>query len=383
MTRSTVVVDHARYTVSGLEARARGSIVQAVVSAQVVDALTGAPLERAVIRTQVPGLRPRTATGGFVGLVGDPGRVLPALATTAYDVEVVIGADGHLDRPETVGFAVQPGFPATFAAARLGVLALLPSPVSLRVGSHELDASNRVVPLGSASVSVTGHWRTVADLPDAADTTAVLGIAPGLSARRPVGATLDVPTLSTPAEPPRALTAPVAPGATRVPVSNTGALVAGDLVGLDLADPDRAERVEVVAVDGPADLRSPAELVLALPLQVAHAQDGPVPRIVPTPGATAATLVSEAAAGDRTVFLSTVSGLATGQVVRVTGGAAPAEYRSIARYELSTDSDGQGRFPPMTGVAAVAVSAVSGGLGADARVTLIPPSPPAVDLTLT
>ncbi len=383
MTRSTVVTNHVRYTVSGLEPRARGAIVQALVSAQVVDALTGASIESASIRTQVRGLRARTASGGFVGLVGDPGRVLPALATTAYDVEVAIGAEGYLEREETVAFAVQPGFPATFDAARLGVRALHPSPVALRVGSYELDSSNRVVPLGAADVSVTGHWRSVADLPDPAATTALLAVAGGLSAPRPLGATLDVPTLSTPAEPARVLTAPVDAGTTRLPVSYVGALVVGDLVGLDLADPERAEWVEVVSVEGPADPLSPSELVLGFALRAGHAQHSPVQRILATPAAPSASLVAEAVAGDHTLVLSTLSGLGTGQVVRVAGGAAPAEFRSIARYELSTDSDGQGRFPPMTGVAAVAVTATSGGLGADARVTLTPPSSPAVDLTLT
>ena len=83
MTRSSLVANRRRYTVSGLEPRARGQIFQAVVMAQLVDGLTGAPVEGGRVSTSFPGLRSRSASSGFVGLAGDPSRALPELRTIA------------------------------------------------------------------------------------------------------------------------------------------------------------------------------------------------------------------------------------------------------------------------------------------------------------
>jgi len=186
-----------------------------------------------------------------------------------------------------------------------------------------------------------------------------------------------------PAEPPRTLVAAAPAGATRIAVSSTGSLAALDLVGLDLADPDRAERVQVVTVHGPADPLSPAEVELRFPLAGEHREGTLVSRIV-APGAAPppVLLMAEALEGDQTLAVSTLAGLTAGQVVRISGGTAAPEYRTTDLYEVTTNADGFGRFPPMTGLAAIAVSAVSGGLTASGRVTLTQPAP-AVDLTLT
>lgn len=381
MTRSTIVANGRRYTVSGLEPRRRGAIFQAVVAARLVDDPTGRPVPGARVTTTFPGLRSRTAAGGFVGLVGDPSRAMSGLATTAYDVDVVLEANGYASRHETASFAAQPGFPTVFIPVDLGAVPMRRLPVDVRVGTYELDASNRPRPLAGATVSVTGHWRQVTDLVSGPGTDDLLAVTPGLRAPRPAGAPIDLPPLNQPAEPPRTLTTAASAGATRIAVSHTGGLVAGDLVGLDLGDTDRAERIEIVAVDGPADLQSPAELELRFPLAVGHRAGASAARIVPGPALTSTALMTASLAGDRTVTVGSLAGL-PGQVVRIGGGGAASEYCTAGRYELTTNSEGAGRFPPMTGMAAIEVSAVSGALSDTARVTLTQ-SPPAVDLTLT
>lgn len=383
MTRSTVIANRRLYTVSGLAPRARGQVFQAVVTAQLVDGLTGGPVEGGRVSTDLPGLLSRTAHSGFVGLAGDPSRALPGLATTTYDVDVLIEAAGYLPRQEVAPFAIEPAFPTTFTPADFGNLVMRRLPVVVSVSSYELDPSNRPVPLPAADITVTGYWSSVDGLDSAATTTPLLGVAPGLSARRPGGAVIDRPTLTPAVEPARRLTAAVAAGATRIPVSNTGSLVPGNLVGLDLGDPERAERIEVVAVQRPDDALSPAELELRFPLALGHVEGAPAARI-PVPGgpAPAVSLAAEALAGDRTLAVSSLAGLAAGQVVRISGGSAAPEYRTADLYEMTTDADGFGRLPAMTGVAALIVSAVSAGLDAKARATLTQPSP-AVDLTLT
>lgn len=390
MTRSTVVANRLTYTVNGLEPRARGGIFQAVVAAQLVDGLTGTPVEGARVRTSFPGLRSRAAHSGFVGLVGDPGRALPGLRSTAYDVDVLVEAPGYAPRHEVAAFAAQPGvavpfdpgFPTTFAPVDLGVLRMRRDPVDVLVGTYKLNASFRPVALAGATVRVAGSWARTDLLGSAALTTALLAVAPGLSARRPNGAGLDVPTLTPLAEDPRFLTAAAAAGETRIAVSHRGPLSAGDLVGLDPDDAGRAEYVEVAAVEAAADAGSPAVLVLEFPLRHEHREQAVVAGIQ-APGAAppGVHLVAEALAGDRTLAVNTLSGLAAGQVVRVSGGTAAPEYRTTDLYEVTTNSLGFGRFPPMTGVAAITVSAVFGGLGATGRVSLTQ-SFPAVDLTL-
>jgi hypothetical protein len=87
--------------------------------------------------------------------------------------------------------------------------------------------------------------------------------------------------------------------------------------------------------------------------------------------------------GDRTLHVTTLTGITAGKVVRISGGGRPPEYRTTARYRITTNAaDGVGRFPPLSGVAAVVVEATAGAATATARLTLTRPSA-ALDLTLT
>jgi hypothetical protein len=383
VSRSTIVADNRLWTVSSLEPRARGRLFQAVVVSQLVDDATGVPVTGTVrVTGDLDGLVPRVAGSGFAGLAGIPARVFPSLDTTAYPLDLELVADGYETRHERVTYAAQPTFPATFAPAELGVRRMRRVPSVLTVSSYDLDAANRPQPLGGAAVRVNGWWAGVDQLGSPASAVALLGVSPGLSAPR-AAANLDLPALGSPAEPARTLVQGAPAGVTRIDVDTVGALVVGNLVGLDLADPDRAERVEVVAIDGPADPLSPATVTLRHPLRVAHVAAGPVVRLVPPGlGAPVATMTAASFEGDRTVRVSSLAGLPAGQVVRISGGGSPPEYRITARYELVTNADGVGRFPPLSGAAAVVVAATAGALGATTRLSLTRPTA-ALDLTLT
>jgi hypothetical protein len=91
-------------------------------------------------------------------------------------------------------------------------------------------------------------------------------------------------------------------------------------------------------------------------------------------------LIAEALEGDRTLRVNTLGGIAAGQYVRISGGGS-VEYRTAGHYSIVTNAEGAGRFPPLSGVAAVRVKAQAGPLDATARLTLTQMSP-AVDLTL-
>ncbi len=381
--RSTVVARGRPWTVSGLGPRERGRVRQAVVVAQLVDDASGGPVLGPVgIDAGGRGLEPRVAGSGFVGLVGVPVQVFPGLATAAGTLAVEIGARGYESRHEQVVLPAQAGFPATFTAADLGVVRMRRLATVLTVATYELDAANRPQPLPGAEVRVDGWWAGLDALGTAPATTPLVALTLGLSAARPDPATVEAVAATAPAEPDRRLWGGVAPGAAALVVDAVHGLVPGDLVGLDLADPDRAERVEVTAVEGPADPLSPATLRLAHPLRTGHADATPVVRLtVPAPGAATATTVAAALEGDRTLHVTTTTGLPTGQLVRVSGGLAPPEYRTTARYDVVSDATGVARLPAVSGLAAVRVVATSGPLSARTRHTLTAPTT-ALDLTL-
>ncbi len=383
MTRSEVLVGELTYTVAGLEPRARGDVHQAVVRAQLVDALTGAPVTgRTRVSTAVPGLRPGVAPGGYVGLAGVPSRVLPDLGAAAYEVALQVEAEGYLPWRAVAQFAPQAGFPATFAAAHLGPLPLRRLPVAVRVSTAELDAANRPVPLPGASVDVTGVWETLAELAGPPATPTLLAVAPGASAPRPVGAGVDRPTLGAPPEQPRVLVRAAAPGDTVLWVSRAGGFVPGDLVGVDLGLADRAERVEVVAIDGPADVDSPAWLELRFPLVHAHPESVAATRLSTGAAPPPVTTTRAAVVGDRTLAVGALAGFAPGQVVRISGGAAAAEYRVADLYTATSDGWGFSTLPPLTGYAAAQVTASTAAASGTAAVTLTQPTP-SLGLTLT
>jgi hypothetical protein len=383
MTRSSVVAGDLAYTVSGLEPRARGDLHQAVVTARIIDAVTGLSVTgRLRVSTTTPGLRPCTAPGGYVGLAGIPSRVLPDLAATPYDVTMQVQAAGLLPLTLTASLGPQATFPTDFAAAHLGAVLARRDPVVLQVSTNELDATNRSVPLAGAGVVLTGVWEALADLDGGPTVPPLLAIAPGLSTPRPAGAVVDRPALAAPAEPARSLLAGAARGDTVVTVSRAGAFVGGDLLGLDLGAPDRAERIEVVNVDGPVDPESPARLELGFPLAHAHPATSAATRLTVGAAPPPTTTTRDTQAGERTLPLTSTGGFAAGQVVRIAGGTAGAEFHVADLYAVITDARGLGALPPLTGYAAARVVATTATVSSTDTVTLTPPRP-SLDLTLT
>jgi len=374
VTRSDVVVHGRLLTVSTLGPRARGDLVQALVVARLRDAVTGAA---AIGRTRVvgslPGLSQRVAADGYAGLIGRPTRVLPGLAAQPYPMNVTFSVEGFAPRIEPVTFARDLTFPDGFSTADLGELDLHRDPVRLEVTTDELDPTNHPVPLPGAVVVVDQAsdrvGQSVAPAP-------LLGLRLGLSKPRPIGTSVRSTSLTMPAEPDRRLAVGAAPGANVIEVDNLGALLVGDLVGIDLTVPERAEWIEVTGVSGPVDLLAPAILRLRHPLAHGHSGGDLVRRIVVSgAGGTLATLTRSALAWDRTLRVNSLTAIGTGQVVQIVGGTWSPEYRAVALYRATASTDGIAVLPPISGLAAVRARATSGGMSASAIVTLTPPSP--------
>jgi hypothetical protein len=204
----------------------------------------------------------------------------------------------------------------------------------------------------------------------------LLGLRLGLSKPRPIGTSVRSTSLTMPAEPDRRLAVGAAPGANVIEVDNLGALLVGDLVGIDLTVPERAEWIEVTGVSGSVDLLAPAKLRLRHPLAHGHSGGDLVRRIVVSgAGGTLATLTRSALAWDRTLRVNSLTAIGTGQVVQIVGGTWSPEYRAVALYRATASTDGIAVLPPISGLAAVRARATSGGMSASAIVTLTPPSP--------
>lgn len=385
MTRSEVVVQGRAHVVSTLDPQAPGHVAQALVLARVVDVLTGDPVRTSArMTTSLAAMVSRSTADAVVGLLGTPSRVFPSLRAQAYTVPVRISAPGYAPRDETAVVAAAPSFPGSFVPADLGVLTLLPVPVTVTLATYEDAAGPGVVALGGVDVQVARSWGTVGRLGGPATVEPLLAVAPGLVAPRPVGATVDVPVLSAPPEPSRVLTASVTPGATRLSVSALGAVSTGDVVAVDGGDPDRPEWLEVLAVSTGVSAGSAGELELRFPVQVSHGAGAPVRRFLPpAPAAVQGVLTVGALAGSRTLVLGALGAVAAGQVVRVSGGSSAPEFQVARLYRTSTDAGGAGRLPPLTGLAAVEVTAVAGARTAARLATLTRPAPTSsLDLTL-
>jgi hypothetical protein len=362
MDRSTIVSDGVSYLVNFDEPRARGDIYQAIVMAQLIDEITGEPLNVPVtVSTPLARVRTKVAQNGVVGVVGVPSWAFSALSGPTVDFEVSFDAPGYMTFTTTVSQAILPTFPTDFDSTDLGQLLMRRGPVSLSGTAVQLNAQNQAVPVGAAEVSISGIWRRLedVDLSAPADAPNLLSISPSLYAERPQpGSDLEIVTLAPVAEPDRRLLKSTGPGDIELSVDQHFGVAAGSVVAIDIDDPDRIEHIEVQQVIGPSDTNSPATLRLRFPVKHRHRATVRVQRVnVPAIGAPDATLTDIGMPGDVTLFVDTTAAFGPSQTVRVRGGTSVSEYVECRPYLAVSDADGHYRLPRLARLAAVEVTA--------------------------
>ena len=362
MARSTVAHESRIYTVNTLERQARGRIYQSIVIAQLLDEITNEPLSVAVrVTTTLDQVRTKSAADGVAGVAGIPVKVFPELTALAYDFEVTFEATGYVPWTAEVTIPIQANFPDEFDSADLGQIGMRRTPISLSGTAVTLDGQNQHVPVDGANVSLSGIWRRVEDIDLSAPPQAatLLAISPGVYAHRPQpGSTMQIVALAPVVEPDRTLLASASEGELELSVSHSAGLVPGSLVGIDRADADRVEHIEVEQIVGPSDPDSPAVLVLRFPVKHMHREGVLVQNVtVPAAGPPDANLSTAAAPGDATVFVNSVAAFGASQTVRIAGGASVPEYANCRTYLAVSDADGHYRLPPMSRLAAVEVTA--------------------------
>jgi hypothetical protein len=361
MSRATLVDQGLIYTVNVDDPRNRGRIFQSLALAQLMDDISEQPIQATVqVTTDLKAATARTATNGIAGLVGIPLRVFPRLDAFAADYHIEFAVEGFTPFREPVHVPIQPSFPTTFSDSDLGPIVMRRTPFALKGRTSALDPTNRPVACPGAQVALTGLWRHTDDVDIAAGPPAVpvAAIQPSLYAPRPIGAGIEIVAMPTVAEPPRVLIAEAGPGSTTVAVSQSVGLVAGDVIGFELADPERREYIEIKAVHASNDPSSPATLDLELAIKRRHAAEATVQKTnSPALGAPVATLVETAMPGDVTLFVNSVAPLGPTQLVRISGGTAVPEYASCLLYRAVSDPAGYYRFPELHRVAAICVQA--------------------------
>lgn len=342
------------YTISPDLDLPAGALMSAIVSARLVDEISGEPPRDAIsIDTDAQGLTSRVAQDGLVGLAAIPRRAFPALRLQAYVIPFEIAADGFVPVERTVTLGPQAGFPGTFSGINLGQLDLHREPVVLRGRVTELVGLT-ATPIGGAAVRVTGIWRTpppatVATPPDPPNLVSLRPrvyfdrtAAAGLLRRREL-----VPVVGDS----RVLIADAKRGETELRVSNRVGVVAGDILLVDTDAPDLSEYLTVLSVAGASTPDQPATVTVTYPLRITHQANVEVRRVTPQPPGANNAFAAATIPGDSCVLLNSLTGLAAANVVESHGGLQPAEYHLLSRFEATTDASGYYRLPPISRVA--------------------------------
>jgi len=376
MTRLKVVAANRPYIISPDDAAPLAAHFWAVVRARVLDELTGVPPRGDLsIQSEYPGLMPRVATDGLLGLVGIPLHAFPNLDMQSYKVELTIRAQGYIPHHEEVDIAIAATFPDGFAPTNLN-LQLRREPIIIR-GRTVVASGNTTTPLAGMNVKVTGIWRTIppGNIVVAPDAPLLLSLRPPLYRTRPLAAGVlrgreMVPVLGKD----KHLLEDVLAGDTLLRLSDSLSLSAGDIIAVDAADAERREFLTAQVIEG---FGAPAEqavrVTLAHPLAYTHRGGALVRRVIPQAAGLNNQFSSEPISGDTCVFLNSMNDLSLANVVEIVGGVGLAdEYHAISRFETTSDADGYYRLPALSRVAQLEIQVDDGGLHPTILRTLIP-----------
>lgn len=341
--------------------------VRALVSARLVDELTGEPLDVDIeLSTSQQGLHPRIARGGLIGLVGRPGRLFPALDLNPVVVNMRAAAPRYLAM--SLGGALGPiaGYPEQFVRLELGDIGMHRASAVLR-GRTLRRASLTPTVVAGASVEVVGYWsqfppadvdpNSVMEAPD------LLALSPPLYASRAAAVTqLRRRDVSVVPGQEKRLLLPASSGETRLRLSDRIGLSAGGLLVIDGSDPVRVERIVIAAVDSASAPDQPVWVTLIHPLAYTHFEGVACQPANLLPPGTSNGLIRAAIPGDETVFLNGMAGLTPGIAVELDDGGGTPEYHRAEFYRAVSDAAGYFHLPPLARVAMVTLHAQRLGL---------------------
>ena len=363
MTRRIVEVKDRTYTFSPDDEVSLAGRTWAIVSARVVDEMTLEPPKNTLtITTDESGLMPHVINAGLVGLVGRPGQVFPDLANQSYQVNLTVMAEGYIPRQEQVAIAQNPNFPNTFEPAEFDLF-MHRRPVTIR-GRTTVANGNTTSPIGNATVTITGVWRTFppANVVVNADPPNVVSLQPSLYFFRTAATGRLRRRAMTPVvgEDKRLLDE-VPKGSNNLRLSDRVNLSPGDIILIEPANRDLSEYLIIDTISGASTADQPAKITLTYPVAYHHRHGPLVQKVTPQILGPINQFAQDAIAGDTCVFLASLNGLDPGGVVEISGGGNPAEYHALSRFTKTSDSDGYFRLPLLSRVAQLEIQADDAG----------------------
>jgi len=354
MTHQTYIADGRWYTISPDVDLPPGERPWALISAQLVDELTGQPPRGEVtIVSPGSGLSPRVGGRGLVGLAGVPARAFPQLGAQNYPVDLTVEAAGYIPMRLTKTVLSIPGFPASFSPTDLGTVFLHRRPTVI-TGRVVLTSGITSTPIPGATVTITDVWRALppANLIIPSEPPNIISLQPPLYFARTAAAGLvrGRDMLLAAGQDKRLLEDALA-GSTRLRLSDRVNLNVNDIVSIEPDDAERTEYMTIQQIAGASTPDQPAAITLTYPLMNSHRQLGLVRRATPQPPGVSTSLAHDAIVGDSCVFLTTLANLGPASVVEVLGGLPASEYHALGRFVGTTNAEGYFRLPPLSRVA--------------------------------
>jgi hypothetical protein len=335
---------------------------QALLKLLITDELTSKPPEGTIdLSVEEKGYTPRVANDGLAGLIAVPLQVIPRLDARNYRVNLTVRANGYLTRELNPEIPQDPTFPLHFAARPPIDLALHREPVTIS-GRTVRVTGNTFMPLPGAEVSLTGIWRIAppADVIVPPDPPNLIHLQPPLyldrSALTQFLQPRDLPIV---AGSDKTLLNDVSPGTDAIQLSDRQGLAVGDVLQIDVDQPDLAEFVEVKTVPVTSAPNQPTLITLNHKLMQSHRRDAVVKGTFPQAPGIPRKFTVDATTGDNCVFLDNLTGLATGHEVQITGVPDKDEYHKLATFSVLSDADGYYRLPPLSRVAQIEIHALA------------------------
>jgi hypothetical protein len=359
MSRRTIQLENRTINFSPDDRIPLANRIQAVLKLLVTDELTSKPPESTItLKVEEKGYTPRVASDGLVGLVAVPLQVIPRLDAQNYPVNLTVRAQGYLTRELHVEILQDPNFPTHFAAMQID-LALHREPVTI-LGRTVRVTGNTLTPLPGTEVSLTGIWRIPppADVVVPPDPPNLIHLQSPLyldrSALTQFLQPRDLPLI---AGSNKTLLNDVSAGTDAIQLSDRHGLAVGDILQIDVDQPDLAEYVEAKAVRTTSAPDQPTVITLNHELMQSHRRNSVVQPTLPQPAGIARPITVDATIGDTCVFLDNLTGLATGHEVQITGVPGKDEYHKLTTFSVLSDADGYYRLPPISRVAQLEIHA--------------------------
>lgn len=361
MTQQQVIVNGSTWQFAPESAWPYAINPQALLVADVVDEITGAPPAVALsAATTSIGVVAKATSSGRTGLVGQPLTLFAPNYVTGATLGMTVAADGFLPLSLSGSLPAQPGpppYPDSFVPIDLDTVAMHRATTTISGRTVKPDRT----PLSGSIVSISQVWTTLADIQNNTPAAAnLIAIAPGLYLDSAVGFSVSQLNVSPALAQGKQLIGAFAQGAQQIRLSDMFGLAVGNLLIIDWPDKGRAEIIAIAGIinqgSGP-DL--PATAVLAQSLARDHREGVAVYPAMVAPAGAPNGLNRTALTGDLTLYPGAMSGLDASMVsIEISGGALP-EYHWAQIYQTTSDADGYFQLPPIHRVAQVQIHATN------------------------